>query len=330
MSVVRDAKIRHEKSLLSKKNVVSCGVGRKYIDGEDTGRLCVVVGVSRKVVLQTLSSEDRIPIFVDGCRTDVVEIGVQKAQVTDKFRPAPGGASIGHVDITAGTLGCLVERDGEVFILSNNHVLADSNAASIGDSILQPGPADRGTEADKIAQLSAYVPIDFGLGTQPPDCNIAGFMASAMNVMAKLVGSGHRLMVYRPKATPNLVDAAIAKPTSKGLVTSEIRRIGVPTGTASVSVGDAVKKSGRTTNLTTGSVIQTDVTVQVQYGAGQIATFEDQLMSGPMSAGGDSGSAILDDENRVVGLLFAGSDQTTIFNRIQNVLVAFGITIKTN
>ncbi len=334
---LRSVKKYHEKKILKKKNVVSCGIGNKTVRGEDTGELCMVIGVSRKVSFASLSSADVIPHSIEGCNTDVVEIGIQKAQVTDKFRPAPGGSSIGHIGISAGTLGCLVERINplftdlpEVFILSNNHVLADSNAGSLGDSILQPGPADGGKAEDKIGWLEAFVPIDFGSGTLPPDCGIADFVTKALNFVARLVGSSHQLRPYLPQATPNLVDAAIAKPVSVDSVTSEIRRIGVPTGTASIGLGEAVKKCGRTTNLTTGSVLQTDVTVQVQYGAGMIATFEDQLMSGEMSAGGDSGSIILDSEDRVVGLLFAGSDTTTIFSPIENVLRALGITIKTD
>ncbi len=333
---LRSVKKYNEKKILKKKNVVSCGIGNKTVRGEDTGELCLVVGVSRKEPFTSLNSDDAIPFSIEGCNTDVVEIGTPKAQVTDKFRPAPGGSSIGHIDISAGTLGCLVERVDpltgflEVFILSNNHVLANSNAASLGDSILQPGPADGGKAEDKIAELEDFVPIDFGSGTLPPDCGIADFMAKVLNFVARLVGSSHRLRPYLSQAEPNLVDAAIARLMSVDLVTSEIRRIGVPKGTAIVGVGDAVKKCGRTTNLTTGSVLQTDVTVQVQYGAGLIATFEDQLMSGGMSAGGDSGSIILNSEDWVVGLLFAGSDTTTIFSPIENVLSALGITIKTD
>jgi hypothetical protein len=48
-------------------------------------------------------------------------------------------------------------------------------------------------------------------------------------------------------------------------------------------------------------------------------------MGGAMSEGGDSGSALLDTDNNLVGLLFAGSDTTTIFNRIQNVFSALGV-----
>ena len=61
-----------------------------------------------------------------------------------RIRPAPGGVSWGHFRITAGTLGCLVRgnrppRDRRLMGLTNNHVGANSNNASLGDCIAQPG-----------------------------------------------------------------------------------------------------------------------------------------------------------------------------------------------
>lgn len=84
---------------------------------------------------------------------------------------------------------------------------------------------------------------------------------------------------------------------------------------------------GRTTGLTTGSVLQIDVTSQVSYGGSKVGVFVDQIMAGGMSAGGDSGSAVLNDDNEIVGLLFAGSTNTTIINRIQNVFTALQISL---
>jgi hypothetical protein len=101
--------------------------------------------------------------------------------------------------------------------------------------------------------------------------------------------------------------------------------IGTLRGIAQGQLGMAVKKSGRTTGLTTGMIEQVDVSANVQYGQNQIAYFTDQLMAGAMSQGGDSGSAILDDNNNLVGLLFAGSDNSTIFNRIENVFSALSV-----
>jgi hypothetical protein len=124
------------------------------------------------------------------------------------------------------------------------------------------------------------------------------------------------------------VDCAIAKPLSPELVTPEILQIGKPAGVGAATLGTSVQKFGRTTNYTHDRITQIDVTATVDYG-GPLAVFQGQLMAGAMSQGGDSGSAVLDDQKRVVGLLFAGSDSTTLINPIQDVLTALNVEIVT-
>jgi len=123
------------------------------------------------------------------------------------------------------------------------------------------------------------------------------------------------------------VDAAIARPLNPEDVSDEILQIGTLQGAAEGTLGMAIKKSGRTTQFTTGTIEQVDVSVNVQYGEGKIAMFTDQLMAGAMSQGGDSGSAVLNENNALVGLLFAGSDTTTVINRIQHVFSALGVGV---
>jgi len=314
--------------LLGRANVVAAGVGYKITGGQKTSTLSIVCSVTSKVAAAKLTERDLIPPRLEGAPTDVIETGVIRAlqAPTERFRPAPGGVSIGHRDITAGTLGCWVKKDGRFVILSNNHVLANSNAAQIGDPILQPGPYDGGRyPEDQIAELEQFIPINL-IGI-PSDCPIATGTAGFLNAIARLFGSSVELQAIDRRQTENLVDAAIAAPLNTEDVKNEILQIGTVDGTAEGELGMAVKKSGRTTGLTTGEIQQIDVTVNVQYGEGRIAQFTDQLMAGPMSQGGDSGSAVLDENNRLVGLLFAGSDATTIMNRIQNVFALLGVSL---
>jgi hypothetical protein len=276
-----------------------------------------------------------VPREVDGVQTDVMEVGDLRIQQghTDRWRPAPGGVSIGHYKITAGTLSCVVRdrTSGARLILSNNHVLANSNDAAPGDAILQPGAADGGREEDDlIAHLERFTTIQFN--TQPATCDLAKGYAGLGNFVAGLLGSSHQVQVIRanPQAA-NLVDCAVARPVDEGMVLDEILEIGTPSGVIAASLGMAVRKSGRTTGLTSGVVTVLDATVTVSYGYDQNGTFEEQIVSGPMSQGGDSGSLLLaGDSTLAVGLLFAGSDQATIFNPIQAVLdslqVSFGST----
>lgn len=313
--------------LLGRRNVVACGVGFKESGGEITDEPCVVVSVTKKMPEAQLTPADIVPKKLGEVRTDVQETGVIRALQgrTDRWRPAPGGVSIGHIDITAGTLGCLVTRDDQLFILSNNHVLANTNAAQKGDPIIQPGRYDGGTLDDQIATLEDFIPINFG--DAPPTCPIATGMESFLNWLAKSLGSSHRVMAFQEVPATNRVDAAIARPLSDDLVEKRILEIGVPQGSRDATLGTHVKKSGRTTGFTTGQITQIDVTAQVSYGEGKTAVFEDQLMAGAMSKGGDSGSAVLDEDDFVVGLLFAGSDTTTIINPIQFVLEALNVEI---
>jgi hypothetical protein len=204
-------------------------------------------------------------------------------------------------------------------------VLADSNQGQPGDAILQPGPYDGGTLADQIATLEEFVPINFG--TDGSICPIATGLADVFNGLAQIFGSRHRMRAFQENPEMNLVDAAIARPLSADLVKKEILEIGEPQGVGEGTLGLRIRKSGRTTGLTSGEITQVDATVRVGYGGGNTATFTDQLIAGPISSGGDSGSAVLDEDGRVVGLLFAGSAQTTVINRIQNVLDALNVSV---
>ncbi|MEJ2350978.1 MAG: hypothetical protein P8Y03_14420, partial [Anaerolineales bacterium] len=83
-----------------------------------------------------------------------------------------------------------------------------------------------------------------------------------------------------------------------------------------------------TTGLTTDAISVLHATVSVSYGAGRTARFEEQIIAGPMSQGGDSGSlVVVGDQLLAVGLLFAGSDQTTVFSPIQAVLDCLNVDI---
>lgn len=329
---IAEAKENSKESLLNMPNVVGVGVGYQLKQGDPTGEYAVVVMVSKKLPLPALAPEAVLPHSVQGVNVDVIEVGEIRALQarTDKWRPAPGGVSIGHYKITAGTLGAVVRdrNTNERLILSNNHVLANSNDASPGDDILQPGPVDGGSRTnDRIATLERFCPIEFT--TEPGGCNIASSYVNVGNAIASLLGSKHRVDSYQsnPQAT-NLVDGAVAKPLDDDDVLDEILEIGVVEGTLDATLGMSVRKSGRTTGFTTGQINLINATVNVNYGSGRMARFEDQLVGGAMSQGGDSGSlCVAGDSLKAVGLLFAGSDQSTIFNPIKDVLDCLEIVI---
>jgi hypothetical protein len=321
---IMEVKRVHEHKLIRKKNVVGVGIGKKIVGGKQTDQDCITIMVSQKEPIQALAKADIIPREIEGIVTDVVQVGTLRAFAnrTDRWRPAPGGVSIGHYKITAGTLGAIVKdkQTRKRVILSNNHVLANSNDATQGDNVLQPGPFDGGNPTnDVIARLERFVPIAFG--SEPPVCGMAKFIVAFFNLLARLIGSSHRFQAINTVAETNRVDAALALPLTDDLVSNDVLDIGeISDWTEDVHIGTVVKKSGRTTELTQGAVQILDATVNVQYGEGKLATFSGQIVAGPMSQGGDSGSLVMDLQNRAIGLLFAGSDQSTIFNPIKDIV----------
>lgn len=281
----------NEAQLLQKANVVGVGIGEKIKAGLPLGRLCLKVYVEKKYPKTALAKNDIIPQGLSLIETDVEEVGkITALGFSGRYRPALGGSSIGHYKITAGTLGCLVrdKATNAAFILSNNHVLANSNQAQKGDSILQPGSYDGGKMAkDVIGYLERWIEIKFGKEV-------------------------------------NFVDAALAKPKSIKLVKPEIIEIGLPLGITHPKIGMLIQKSGRTTGHTIGKIKDISATVKVNYDR-KIALFRNQILTTTMSQGGDSGSLVLNMKKRAIGLLFAGSEKVTILNPIAEVMKRLGI-----
>ncbi|MEZ0388732.1 MAG: hypothetical protein ACAI34_16790, partial [Verrucomicrobium sp.] len=224
------------------------------------------------------------------------------AQHQSRHRPLLGGTQISPSGVNyVGTLGGIVRRGTEYFILSNNHVLANTNRLPIGRRIGQPlgSPA-----SNAVARLSEYEPILF------PD-------ASGV-------------------APRNRMDAAIAILENTNLTTVPGQMYGIPTYVAQIGTpvpGTTVTKSGRTTAVTRGQVIATNVNgVIVNYGTEanpMLATFDRCVQvrssTGSFSNPGDSGSFILSAQSgRAVALLFAGDgtntfgcDMTAVCTRFQ-------------
>ncbi|MDI6906847.1 MAG: hypothetical protein QMC81_05085 [Thermoanaerobacterales bacterium] len=328
--VIRD----HRARLLRLPNVVGVGLGYKRLRGEETREPAIVVFVAEKVPEGGLPRAWRVPRRINGLPTDVVYIGRVRllAEQVARMRPAQPGVSIGHYQISAGTFGALVydARSGAPLILSNNHVLANQSngrdgRAREGDPILQPGPYDGGIEGrDTIARLERFAPLHYS--AEQATCPAAARFESVVNSLIRTYRPSYFVKVYKEMAVPNMIDAAVARPVDDGAVTDEILGLGRVKGVATPELGASVRKSGRTSGLTGGVITYVDATVAVQLGENRLAVFEDQIMMGPMSQPGDSGSLIVDDQMRAVGLLFAGSTETTIANRIDNVTRLLGIT----
>jgi len=317
--VARDAEGAAVQALTEENNIVGVGLttpdaaslvaGAPGLPGEPALAVFTVEQCSDEALRAEISKAagtralSRVP-------TVQVPVGMVDASAHRfRLRPAPGGVSVGHFRITAGTLGCLVRgnsapRDRRLMILSNNHVLANSNDARLGDCVSQPGNADGGRcPADQVAILERFVPIRFGGPANFVDC--ATGWAWPDRVRRELVYlSGGQRRFFRIGAAPT-----------------------------NPNIGMIVGKSGRTTQLRQGRITAINVTVNVNFGGGRVAQFRDQIavqgFGGDFSAGGDSGSVIWEWATgvRPVGLLFAGGGGTTFGNRFTRVLSALDVRV---
>lgn len=197
---------------------------------------------------------------------------VQSSTYKNRMRPVPGGLSVGSYRISAGTVSCFVEDNetGELVLLSNNHVLANVDSCVVGDDILQPGAADGGQRStDTVANLLRWVPIQV--------------------------------------ETTRYVDCAVARMKNQADSDQNVIALGMPHGMATPYIGQWLKKSGRTTETTSGVCAIINASVKVDYGPGLVKTIQDCILTGVPSAPGDSGSLMMDfASNAAVALLFAG------------------------
>jgi len=215
-----------------------------------------------------------------------------------RTRPLSCGLEVQNIDADhragvlpsgyVGTLGCWVRTAaGEVAMLSNAHVLADSGRGLVGhDRILQAGCTAFQAQ-HHVAVLGAYLPL---LSCAPG------------------TPWGH------PSAVLNVADAAVAPLLPGELYAPGFlshRRVPAPRGTGTATLGEPVFKVGRTTGLTRGHVDRVNVLYSVPYEHGD-CWFEDLFSvvtsdGSDFADGGDSGSAVLRPDGTVLGLLFAGA-----------------------
>ncbi len=213
-----------------------------------------------------------------------------------------------------GTLGSLVNKGGSQYVLSNYHVLeadivsgGNSRVAQAGDPVVQPGLIDI-------------------------SCNAAtGQNVATLSGIKSLPGSN--------------VDCAIAQ-VSSGMVQTNgsILEIGtISATTQAAAVGQAVKKSGRTTGLSRSTISGLNANVSVAYenecagGSAFTKTYSGQIVvknnGKRFLNSGDSGSLMVQDVTtnaRAIGLLFAGSSSTAIANPIGQVLSFLNATMVGN
>lgn len=234
----------------------------------------------------------------------------QKAQSAPIILGTTGGnandtvVTNGQTFCCIGTLGSLVQRNGTLYILSNNHVLAREGDAAVGENIEQPGACDRNPLV--VAHLTQFSSL------QPDTSNTDSAIAQ---VIPGMVDTSGTIFSLGGTATGNTADNG-APHAGSGIAPSN---------------GMQVAKSGGTTGLTCSSIGAINVTTSISYqkkcdtGTTFTVTYNNQVsvVGGTFSAFGDSGSLIVSQGSAdPVALLYAGSDTDTVGNPIGDVLAA--------
>ena len=312
--------------LMQRAGILGTAVG-----ANDDGTTNVKIFVDRDIenvqsVMSALPTQiNGVPVKVE--LTDKFVSAIGHAPITDSTTGSPHtakqippiqlgtsggwGKDLANGFCCGGTSGSLVQIGRTQYILSNYHVFeadivpgGNGIVAMTGDPIIQPGLIDVGCNA-AAAQTVATLVKKSSLPTSNVDCAIA-------------------------KVVPGMVD-------KKGRI---LEIGGISKTTVPAAIGQAVKKSGRTTGLTTSTVTGLNATISVTYEnecAGSTAftkTFTGQiLVANPGNVflnGGDSGSLMVENVARfphAVGLLYASSTTTAIAQPINEVLAFLGATM---
>lgn len=286
------------------ENVVGLCVARKRRAGK-VGALAVQVLVRRKVAAHKLDAKHRVPdqfssaAFKRPLRTDVWPVGeVRLESIVSSTRPAQPGFDIGNQLGGSGTLACVVvTAEGKRLGLSCAHVLAPGGADDVGSAssgtIICPSLAN----------------------------------AEALDVVAK-ASLGKLVTVRSPAfedsdATTN-IDAALFAPDDPKSLSATIAALGIKAQGINdkVGVGLVVHKVGAASAETQGIVHCVGLAIKIPYG-NEVATFVDHIGISSFTQPGDSGSLVLDEENRAVGMHIGAAQGLSICTPIQRILNAF-------
>jgi hypothetical protein len=273
-----------------------------------------VIRPSSSAVANNPSASETQPVAaaVNAEAGTVLEAPQQLPPQCENIRPIVAGISISPLDANfAGTLGCFLLRQNiatqEVFVLSNNHVLADVGRLPAGTKVCQPGPEVPPFHTDAataFATLHSAIPIEFPNTSTEPVFN--RFDAAIANVTNGDIIQRAQMFGMVQAGQPNPNNLPVYDPSRVVSPEPDMR----------------VMKIGRTTGFTRGLITATNVQgVQVNYGTNQfpvIAVFRGVTTiigddNKPFSLPGDSGSVILEEATgHPVGLLFAGDGVKTM------------------
>lgn len=319
---IRRVKKRIEEELLDLANVHAVDIGEKITGGEPTGELSIIVYVDEKK--KQVAAKDKVPPEIEGIKTDVQE------EEPDELHPA------------------LLRLEPDELLVDVTRYSTLMGGMSLGPCraiYMEPPDVEAAGYYVTVGTLGAIVtdktsgaPLmltNFHVAAVDNAWSVGDDMAQPSRVDGGRCPSDRVGALQRGVLSSN-VDGAVVSIEDRPY-SCEIVSIGDVRGTRPAAVGMAVRKRGRTTELTHGVVISTDYTTTIPYGDGlgsvtlvdQVRIAVDAAQSTMFGTNGDSGSVVADAEGYVVGLYFAGGASGTrgVANPIAKVLAELNIEV---
>ncbi|MFH8249431.1 hypothetical protein ACH3VR_03560 [Microbacterium sp. B2969] len=313
---VLELRERARDRLIPIPGVLAVGFGRKQVGEQLTDRRALRVYVEEKKPLDQVAAGEVIPAEIEGVPTDVLPIPRGRAfgtQDTQRHSPLLGGITITNLKLDAagtfgaGTLGCFATIDGQaprenIVLLTNNHVLA-TNGGQLDDTVYQPplvgGLIDK-ANAGAIAKVHSLGVNGTHGYTYPGEKPVDYYVDCATAKLAIDISSwcDCNCGVSYKNALRDL--------TVGGRIWLE--------GVARAVDGETVYKSGCTTGGTRGTIADPLGSAMIGTPAVQVDNIILIDRTNPpdplFAAEGDSGSALVNDQSRLIGLVFGGQDAT--------------------
>jgi hypothetical protein len=325
--------------------VLSVGFGQKQRGGSFTDDVGIIVFVKEKKPAEELAPDQLIPSSFEGYRTDVrtplrtVPGGCDNDTAYDTIQ---GGIQIESGNATElGTLGCIARKRGDtgrenVYVLSNKHVLYGGGAGA-GDYTYHPYAPSRGGAASRpstalgpiqalsfYANVTATVPGPPGSGGTVTDTFFIDCATARVDLDSKCCGSTCTKDVTKYDTT--VVDLQVGGANTFTDVRSVARDVSivVPSGAG----GPFVFKVGRTTGKTKGIVRSINATlhtlgdpsipgsppmtgqnvIEIAFDPASTATGTNCHGNPFFAEHGDSGSIVVDENRRVIGIIHGVPD----------------------
>lgn len=281
-----------EARLLAIPGVHGVAVGLREVDGRLTEEIVISVSVLQKKPLGELPPEEVIPSEIDGVPTDVIEHSLMEPQADDaKYRPIKGGAQI---QLRRGPfLPFLTGTMGCIVSIDKTDVAA----LLTNHHVVADAHDDLVAQPSRESNCCACCPAIIG--------------TRGLKILSEDLDGAICVIDSAVQWNPSIID------------------IGGVTGTASAVLNETVRKRGRTTGTTSGTVTAIDYSGTRSDGW----EFKRQVRikppsnREPFSRGGDSGSAVVNQKRQVVALLWGGTTDYAGASPIEYAIKQLGIKV---